>query len=90
LRHVRWRSDYGYYLQLFATFGWTSLFWLPLLPQRTLVMAGRDDPLVPTLNSHILAALIRDARLVLLDDGHLFMLTSPIETARLVTEFLAG
>src|SRR6516225_10592431 len=25
LRHVRWSSDYGYYLQLIAGFGWSSL-----------------------------------------------------------------
>src|SRR5215831_6471707 len=33
LRHVRWSSDYGYYLQLIAGFGWSSLPWLRLLPQ---------------------------------------------------------
>jgi poly(3-hydroxyalkanoate) depolymerase len=29
LRHVRWSSDYGYYLQLIAGFGWSSLPWRP-------------------------------------------------------------
>jgi poly(3-hydroxyalkanoate) depolymerase len=88
LRHVRWSSDYGYYLQLLAGLGWSSLPWLPFLPQRTLVMAGTDDPLVPVLNGHILAKLIPDARLVTLDDGHLFLVTSAGESARAVSEFL--
>ncbi|MBV8744167.1 MAG: poly(3-hydroxyalkanoate) depolymerase [Xanthobacteraceae bacterium] len=88
LRHVRWSSDYGYYLQLFACFGWSSLPWLPFLRQRTLVMVGDDDPLVPVANGHILTRLIPDARLVTLDDGHLFLLTSAEESARIVSEFL--
>src|SRR5262249_16280706 len=45
LRHVRWSSDYGYYLQLIACFGWSSLPWLHLLAQPTLVMAGSRPPL---------------------------------------------
>jgi poly(3-hydroxyalkanoate) depolymerase len=88
LRHVRWASDYGYYLQLGAAFGWSSLPWLRFLPQPTLVMAGNDDPLVPAINGRILARLIPDARLVTVDDGHLFLVTSAPEAARVVTEFL--
>src|SRR5262252_9592039 len=64
LRHVHWSSDYGYYLQLAAGFGWTSLPWLGLLPQLTLVLAGADDPIVPLVNGRILASLIPQARLV--------------------------
>ena len=88
LRHVRWSSDYGYYLQLLAGFGWTSLPWLALLPQPVLVMAGTDDPLVPLVNARILATLIPRARLATLDDGHLFLVTSAAESARLVSGFL--
>jgi pimeloyl-ACP methyl ester carboxylesterase len=88
LRHVRWASDYGYYLQLGAAFGWSSLPWLRFLPQSTLVMAGNDDPLVPVVNGRILARLIPDARLVTVDDGHLFLVTSAPESARIVAEFL--
>jgi poly(3-hydroxyalkanoate) depolymerase len=88
LRHVRWSSDYGYYLQLIAAFGWTSLPWLRFLPQPTLVMAGTDDPIVPLVNSRILAKLIPDARLVTIDDGHLFLVTSAGESARIVADFL--
>src|SRR5215475_9718419 len=50
LLHVLWSSDYGYYLQLIAGCGWTSLPWLRLLAQPTLVMAGTDDPIVPIAN----------------------------------------
>jgi poly(3-hydroxyalkanoate) depolymerase len=88
LRHVCWSSDYGYYLQLAAGLCWTSLPWLRLLPQPTLVMAGTDDPLVPVINGKILAKLIPDARLVTLDDGHLFLVTSAERSARLISEFL--
>jgi poly(3-hydroxyalkanoate) depolymerase len=75
-RHVRWSSDYGYYLQLIAGFGWSSLPWLPFVAQPTLVIAGTDDPIVPVANGKILASLIPDARLITIDDGHLFLVTS--------------
>ena len=89
LRHVRWSSDIGYYLQLIAVLGWSSLPWLRFLPQPTLVIAGTDDPLVPIANGHILASLIPDARLVTIDDGHLFLVTSAIRSAALVSDFLS-
>jgi poly(3-hydroxyalkanoate) depolymerase len=88
LRHVRWVSDYGYYLQLAAGFGWTSLPWLRLLSQRTLVLAGTDDPIVPLVNGRILARLIPHARLVTIDDGHLFLVTSANESAEIIADFL--
>jgi poly(3-hydroxyoctanoate) depolymerase len=88
LRHIRWASDYGYYLQLAATLGWSSLPWLPFLTQPTLVMAGTDDPIVPPVNGRILAKLIPSARLVTIDDGHLFLLTSASASAKEVATFL--
>ena len=89
LRHVRWSSDYGYYRQLIAGFGWSSLPWLRLLPQPTLVMAGTDDPIVPVANGRILASLIPDARLATIDDGHLFLVTSATESAAMISKFLS-
>ena len=89
LTHVRWASDYGYYLQLLAGFGWSSLPWLRLLAQPTLVMAGTDDPIVPVANGRILASLIPDARLATIDDGHLFLVTSATESAAVISEFLS-
>jgi poly(3-hydroxyalkanoate) depolymerase len=88
LRHVRWSSDYGYHLQLIAAFGWTSLPWLRFLTQPTLVMAGTDDPIVPLANGRILTKLIPNARLVTIDDGHLFLLTSAGKSAAIISEFL--
>ena len=40
-------------------------------------------------DARILAALIPDSRLVLIDDGHLFLVTSAAESARMVSEFLS-
>ena len=52
-------------------------------------MAGTDDPLVPFANGRILASLIRDARLVTIDDGHLFLVTKARESAGMISEFLS-
>jgi poly(3-hydroxyalkanoate) depolymerase len=90
VRHVRWSSDYGYYLQLLAGLGWSSLPWLRRLVQPTLVMAGTDDPLVPVINGRILARLIPNARLVTIDDGHLFLVTSAHDSAEIISEFLSN
>jgi len=78
----------GYLLQLLAMTGWTSLPWFWSLRQPTLVLMGRDDPLVPPVNGRILARLIPNARLQMIDDGHLFMVTRPIETAMAIEAFL--
>jgi len=51
-------------------------------------MAGTDDPIVPVVNGRVLAKLIPNAQLVTVDDGHLFLVTSPRESARIVAEFL--
>jgi poly(3-hydroxyalkanoate) depolymerase len=80
----------GYFYQLLAMTGWTSLPWLRSLPQPTLVLMGSDDPLVPVINGRILARLIPNATLRLIDDGHLFMVTRPGETAATIEAFLAS
>jgi poly(3-hydroxyalkanoate) depolymerase len=79
----------GYVYQLLAMAGWTSLPWLWTLRQPTLILMGREDPLVPVVNGRILAQLIPNAKLELIDDGHLFMVTRPEETARRIENFLA-
>jgi poly(3-hydroxyalkanoate) depolymerase len=78
----------GYLYQLLAMAGWTSLPWLWSLPQPTLVLMGSDDPLVPPINGRILAGLIPSAELRMIDDGHLFMVTRPAETAAIIESFL--
>jgi pimeloyl-ACP methyl ester carboxylesterase len=72
-----------------AGLGWSSLPWLRLIGQPTLVLAGTDDPIVPAANGRILAKLIPDARLVTLDDGHVFLITNAKQCAELVSKFLS-
>jgi poly(3-hydroxyalkanoate) depolymerase len=89
-RAMRGARNLGYLYQLLAMTGWTSLPWLWSLQQPTLVLMGSDDPLVPAINGHILARLIPNAQLRMIDDGHLFMVTRPAETAAIIEDFLAG
>jgi poly(3-hydroxyalkanoate) depolymerase len=79
----------GYLYQLLAMVGWSSLPWLWTLRQPTLVLMGREDPLVPVINGRVLAHLIPNARLEIIDDGHLFMVTRPRETAERIEKFLS-
>lgn len=88
LAHARGGSKRGYRYQLMAMFGWSSLPWLWRIRQPTLVLAGTDDPLVPLINARAHAALLPKARLVEIDDGHLFLLTRAQSTAVIVREFL--
>ncbi|MGB6117373.1 MAG: poly(3-hydroxyalkanoate) depolymerase [Mesorhizobium sp.] len=81
-------TQMGYMLQLFAMSGWTSLPWLWLLPQPTLIIAGTDDPLVPVINAKMMSAVIPKSRLELIDDGHLFLATDPEGSARMIEAFL--
>jgi len=83
-------SRAGYLLQLNAITGWTSALWVWRLRQPTLVLAGADDPICPPLNGHILAKLIPNSRLEVLDEGHLFVIAQPQITADLVRDFLEG
>jgi poly(3-hydroxyalkanoate) depolymerase len=78
----------GYLYQQLALWGWSSLPWLPALRLPTLVLAGRDDPIVPLVNARVLAMLIPRARLEVFDDGHLFLLTRPARVATLLRDFL--
>jgi poly(3-hydroxyalkanoate) depolymerase len=87
MRGVR---NLGYIYQLLAMTGWTSLPWLWSLPQPTLILMGSDDPLVPPINGRILVRIIPNAQLRMIDDGHLFMVTRPAETAGFIEEFLAN
>jgi poly(3-hydroxyalkanoate) depolymerase len=81
-------SRTGYLHQLLAGAGWTSLPWLPLIRQRTLILAGTDDPIIPVVNARIAARLLPHAQLHLYDDGHLALLTAASELAPVVAEFL--
>ncbi|HSW21182.1 MAG TPA: alpha/beta fold hydrolase, partial [Burkholderiaceae bacterium] len=88
--HAHGGHPKGYRYQLLAMLGWTSLPWLWRIRHPTLVLAGNDDPLVPLVNARLQAWLLRDARLHVIDDGHLFLLTRAQETARIIAGFLAA
>jgi poly(3-hydroxyalkanoate) depolymerase len=81
-------SERGYLYQLLAMAGWTSLPWLWTLKQPALILAGRDDPIVPPVNGRLMAWLMPNAKLKILDDGHLFLVTSPVESAAIIEAFL--
>jgi poly(3-hydroxyalkanoate) depolymerase len=87
-RYIRWQSWQGYYLQLAAAAGWTSIHWLHRVEQATLVMAGADDPLVPLANARLMCRLIPNAELHVFDCGHLFLLTRSQQSARVIEAFL--
>ena len=55
----------------------------------TLVLSGNDDPLVPLINGRILARLIPGARLEVVDDGHLFLMSSPHRVVPTIRDFLS-
>lgn len=42
------------------------------------------------INAKLLHSMISKSRLEVIDDGHLFMVTKPRETARMVEAFLRG
>jgi poly(3-hydroxyalkanoate) depolymerase len=94
-RHVLYEQERlgprtGYFLQLLAGVGWTSLPALPLIRQPTLILAGSDDPLIPLVNARIMRALLPRASLHVYDDGHLGLLTSADELGPIVSRFLTS
>lgn len=82
-------SRIGYYWQLMAAVGWTSIHWLHQLQQPTLILAGNDDPIVPIMNAKIMNYRIPFSRMVELDCGHLFLFTMVEDVARTIIEFLS-
>jgi poly(3-hydroxyalkanoate) depolymerase len=86
--HTRSGPRRGYYYQLLATTGWTSLPFLPLLRQPTLVLAGDDDPIVPLVNARVIARAVPDGRLHVYHGGHLGILTESRELAPVIEAFL--
>jgi poly(3-hydroxyalkanoate) depolymerase len=90
LLHAATRSGpkRGYYYQLAATAGWTSLPFLPLLRQRTLVLCGDDDPIIPVVNARAMARLIPRSTLHVYHGGHLGILTESTELAPVIEGFL--
>ncbi|CAM3686582.1 poly(3-hydroxyalkanoate) depolymerase [Smaragdicoccus niigatensis] len=86
--HSRVGSRRGYLFQLMAGAGWTSLPFLPFLRQKTLILAGTDDPIIPLVNARIMHRLIPNSALHVYDDGHLGLVTKADELAPVVSRFL--
>jgi poly(3-hydroxyalkanoate) depolymerase len=78
----------GYYYQLLAGVGWTSLPMLPFLRQPTLLMAGDDDPIIPVVNAKLMAALIPRSQFFCYQGGHLELIAEPMRLAPAVESFL--
>jgi len=87
--HNRVGSARGYLYQLGAGVGWTSVPFLPLLRQPTLVLSGDDDPIIPLANARLMHKLIPDSQLHVFHGGHLGLVTEAAQLAPVVSEFLA-
>jgi len=80
-------SRVGYLHQLLAGSVWTSIFAVPLIRQRTMVIAGLDDPVVPLANAKILHRLLPHSTLHLHSGGHVDLITNAAELAPIVEMF---
>jgi len=80
-------SRVGYLHQLLAGAVWTSLFALPLIRQRTLIIAGHDDPVVPVANAKIMARLLPHATVHMHGGGHVDLITNAAELAPVIESF---
>jgi poly(3-hydroxyalkanoate) depolymerase len=78
----------GYLYQLLAGTGWTSVPFLPFIKQPTLVIAGTNDQIVPVANGRFLAFMIPDARLEIVEGGHLFLVSRADEVIPMIRDFL--
>jgi poly(3-hydroxyalkanoate) depolymerase len=82
-------SRLGYLYQLSAMLGWTSVYFLPFLKQKTLIMMGDKDRIVPLVNGRILERLIPNARLEIVPGGgHLFLVSKARQVVPQITAFL--
>jgi poly(3-hydroxyalkanoate) depolymerase len=83
-------SPRGYLYQLAAGAGWTSVPFLPLIRQPTLIMSGDDDPIIPLANARLMHRLIPGSRLHVYHGGHLGLVTEAAQLAPVVDGFLAA
>jgi pimeloyl-ACP methyl ester carboxylesterase len=79
---------WGYYYQLLAGTGWTSLPFLPRLRTPTLILAGDDDPIIPVANAKLMHRLIPDSDLHIYSGGHLELAADADRLAAVVEAFL--
>ena len=78
----------GYFYQLIASIGWTSLPLLPKLRPPTLILAGDDDPIIPLVNARIMHRLIPRSQLHIYHGGHLELAADAERLASAVEAFL--
>jgi poly(3-hydroxyalkanoate) depolymerase len=78
----------GYFYQLMAGLGWTSLPLLPRLRPLTLILAGDDDPIIPLVNARIMHGLIPRSQLHVYHGGHLELAADAERLAAVVEAFL--
>jgi poly(3-hydroxyalkanoate) depolymerase len=78
----------GYFYQLIASIGWTSLPLLRKLHPATLILAGDDDPIIPLVNARIMHWLIPHSQLHVYHGGHLELATDAEHMAPVVETFL--
>ncbi|WP_104524057.1 poly(3-hydroxyalkanoate) depolymerase [Blastococcus atacamensis] len=78
----------GYYYQLASSAGWSSLPFLRLIRQPTLVIAGDDDPIIPVVNARVMARLLPQGRLHVYRGGHIALITEAQELAPVIERFL--
>jgi len=83
-------SRTGYLYQLAAGLGWTSVPFLPRIRQRTLIVSGDDDPIIPLANARLMHRLIPDSELHVFKGGHLGLVTEASELAPVISQFLAA
>jgi poly(3-hydroxyalkanoate) depolymerase len=79
---------WGYYYQLLAGAGWTSLPFLPRLRPPTLILAGDDDPIIPVVNAKIMHRLIPRSELHVYRGGHLALAAAAQTLGAVVEAFL--
>ncbi len=80
----------GYFYQLIATIGWTSLPRLSKLRPPTLILAGDDDPIIPLVNARIMHRLIPRSQLHIYNGGHLELAADSERLASVVETFLGA
>ena len=86
---IRPIDEATYSRQLMALFGWTSVPWLPSVRNETLILHADNDPVCPYVNAPLMRRLIPGSSLTKVPGGgHLFVLTRPEASARLINDFL--
>ncbi|MCA0157593.1 poly(3-hydroxyalkanoate) depolymerase [Tsukamurella sp. M9C] len=88
IRQLHAGSKMGYLHQLLAGAVWTSIFALPAIRQKTLLVFGEDDPIIPMINGKIFKKLMPRATLHAHDGGHVDLVARADQLAPVIEDFL--